>query len=141
MRRLIAVAIVMTIFGAGIYAGSAFVAAWDIREALRGGKTDVLEQRVDWASVRTSLKRIAVETRQLMQEMSEASGVPQVKPGLWQRIKTAAAPYFADPLIDRYVTAEGAPQIWAWRQTWRAKIRPTIGLVEPWLGCADDRPG
>lgn len=131
MRRLIALAIVILIFGAGTYAGSAFVAAWDIREALRSGKTDVLEQRVDWSAVRASLKRTAIETRQLMQEMSEASGVPTAKPGLWQRIKTAAAPYFADPLIDRYVTAEGAPQIWAWRQTWRAKIRPTIGLAEP----------
>jgi hypothetical protein len=76
--------------------------------------------------------------------MSEAAGV--AKPGLWQRLKSAALPFVADPLIDRYVTAEGAPQIWSWRQTWREKIRPTL-LTEPqtplastWLaGTALDR--
>ena len=63
------------------------------------------------------------------------------KPGLWERLKSAAAPLVADPLIDRYVTAEGAPRIWAWRQSWRQKVRPAVGLAEPatllsgtWLG-------
>ena len=130
MRRLIAVTL-LAILGVGAYAGSAFVAAWDIREALISGNTQVLERRVDWPSVRTGLKQTATETRQLMTEMSTTAGVSLAKPGLWQRLKSAAAPYFADPLIDRYVTAEGAPQIWAWRQTWRKTIRPTAGLREP----------
>ncbi len=131
MRRLIAPVLIVAILCAGTYAGSAFVAAWDIREALVSGNTQVLERRVDWASVRTSLKQTAVEARQLMTEMSMTAGVTFAKPGLWQRLKSAAAPYFADPLIDRYVTADGAPQIWAWRQTWRKTIRPKVGLDEP----------
>lgn len=141
MRRLIVIALLAMLMGAGAYAGSAFVAAWDIREALRTADTGVLQRRVDWASVRESLKATATETRQLMLDMSATAGVVQERPGLWQRIKSAAAPYFADPLIDRYVTAEGAPQIWSWRQTWRKAIRPNIGLREPgtplastWLG-------
>ena len=130
MRRLIALVVVI-LLGAGTYAGSALVTAWQIRDAIRTGDTRVLEARVDWASVRTTLKQTAVETRQIMSEMSESAGVARARPGLWQRIKTAVAPVFADPLIDRYVTAEGAPQIWKWRQTWRQRIRPSIGLSEP----------
>ncbi len=131
MRRLIVIALLAMLSCGGFYAGSAFVVAWDIREALRTADTGVLQRRVDWASVRQSLKATATETRQLMLEMSATAGVVQARPGLWQRIKSAAAPLFADPLIDRYVTAEGAPQIWSWRQTWRKSIRPNIGLSEP----------
>ncbi len=141
MRRLIVIAVLTLLLGASSYAGRAFVAAWDIREALRTADTSVLQQRVDWVSVRQSLKATATETRQLMLEMSSSAGVVHERPGLWQRIKSAAAPIFADPLIDRYVTAEGAPQLWSWRQTWRKSIRPNIGLSEPgtpfsgtWLG-------
>ena len=130
MRRLIAIVFIL-ILGAGTYAGSAFVAAWDIREAVVSGNTSVLERRVDWVSVRSSLKQTATETRQLMTEMSSTAGVTPARPGLWQRIKTAAAPFLADPLIDRYVTADGAPQIWAWRQAWRQRVRPAVGLREP----------
>ena len=141
MRRLIMIALLSMVLGAGGYAGSAFVAVWDIREALRTADTGVLQRRVDWASVRQGLKATATETRQVMLAMSASAGVVQERPGLWQRIKSAAAPYFADPLIDRYVTADAAPQIWAWRQTWRQSVRPNIGLSEPatplaatWLG-------
>ncbi len=130
MRRLMAL-VVIIVFAAGIYSGGAFHAAWQIREALRGGDTEVLQRRVDWAGVRQSLKQTATETRQLMTEMSTSAGVEPAKPGLWRRVKEAAAPFFADPLIDRYVTAENAPQIWKWRQTWRQKVRPTVGFGEP----------
>lgn len=144
MRKMLLLAAAVAV-GALTYPASGFHAAWQIREAVRTGDTATLTQRVDFEAVRQSLKRSANETRQLMVEMSEAAGVP--KPGLWQRIKAATVPFLADPIIDRYVTAEGAPQIWAWRQTWRQKVRPSIGLAEPatplgrtWLaGTAIDR--
>lgn len=133
----------LILLAAGVHVASAFQAGWSIREAVRTGDTATLERRVDWASVRATLKRSANETRQLVSEMAEASGVP-TRIGLWQRIKSAALPFVADPLIDRYVTAEGAPQLWSWRQTWRQRVRPTIGLSEPttplagtWLGGTD----
>lgn len=131
MRRQLIALMVACIFAAGIYSGSAFYAGWQIREAMRTGDTAVLQRRVDWPSVRQTLKQTATETRALMSEMSASAGVNMAKPGLWTRIKEAAAPYLADPLIDRYVTAESAPQIWKWRQTWRQKVRPTIGFKEP----------
>ena len=128
MRKVLIVA-VLAVFAAGAYAGAPLVAAWQIREAVRAGDTETLTRTVDWASVRKSLKQSTSEARLLLGEMSESAGIE--KPGFWQRLKSAAAPYLADPLIDRYVTAEGAPQIWKWRQTWRQKVRPAIGLAEP----------
>jgi hypothetical protein len=38
--------------------------------------------------------------------------------------------------IDWYVTPEGAPQLYAWRQTWRQTVRPSIGLAEPPMALA-----
>lgn len=112
-----------------VYAAAPFHTAWEIREAVRAGDVATLEQKVDWASVRDSLKRTAGETRAAIAEMTQEAA--PVRPSLWQRLKTAAAPWVAEPLIDRYVTAGGAPQLYAWRQTWRQKVRPTIGLEEP----------
>jgi hypothetical protein len=127
MRRVIAILIVCALAGVA-YPASGIRAAWQIRAALEAGDSALLAQRVDWASLRASLKRSQNETKQVFKEYSEAAGLPA--PGLWQRIKSAALPFFSDTIIDRYVTPEGAVQIWSWRQTWRDKVRPAL-LAEP----------
>ncbi len=112
----------------GTYAATPFLAAWDIRRAMHAADTSTLQRKVDWVSVRQSLKRSTGETRHLLADYADATGA--AKPGLWQRIKAAAAPMFADPLIDRYVTAEAAPKLLAWRRTWRQQVRPALGLTD-----------
>jgi len=129
MARRIGAVLLLVLIVAGAYSATPFLAMWQIREALRAGDITTLERRVDWVSVRRSLKQSNGEVRAALAEYSQASGLP--KPGIWSRIKSAAAPFFADPLIDRYVTAEGAPQIYGWRQTWRQKVRPAVGFSEP----------
>lgn len=136
----VVIAVFFTIVvAAGIYAAMPFVTAWQIREAVRGGDTATLARKVDWPSVRNSLKSSIGETRQALGELVDMAGQP--RPGLWQRLKVAALPYLTDPLIDRYVSAEGAPRLYEWRQTWRARVRPTLGRDEPptllantWIG-------
>ena len=128
LRRSLAI-LCLVVVVTGAYAVTPFIAVWQVREAIRAGDVPTLERKVDWVSVRRAIKQSSGETRAAMVEFSEAAGV--AKPGLWQRLKSAAAPFLADPLIDRYMTAEGAPQIYAWRQTWRQKIRPNLGLAEP----------
>lgn len=129
-RRILAVTLLLLIVS-GAYAATPFLAMWQVREALRAGDVKTLEQKVDWAAVRRSLKESRGATRAVIAEYSEASVDAGPKPGLWQRLKNAAAPMFADPLIDRYMTAEGAPKLYALRNSWREKVRPTIGLSEP----------
>lgn len=133
------IAVFVTLAAAGLYAAMPFVAAWQIREAVRTGDTATLARKVDWASVRNSLKSSIGETRQALGELADLAGEP--RPSLWQRLKVAALPYLTDPLIDRYVSAEGAPRLYEWRQTWRARVRPALGgselptlLADTWIG-------
>ncbi len=113
------------------YMSGPVLVAWHIREAVRTGDTATLRSKVDWPSVRQSLKSSLGETREALKELAEAAGLPP--PTLWQRLKATALPYLADPLIDRYVTAEGAPKLYAWRQTWRRRVEAARNR--------SDRPG
>lgn len=132
MRRVTLAALLVA--GAVVYAGSPLLAAWEVRQALKTGDKVTLEQRVDWPSVRTSLRQSITEAQQVINELTEVAGVP--KPGFWQRVVAATVPMLSSTVIDSYVTAEGAPQLYAWRQTWREKVRPAIGLSEPPMALA-----
>lgn len=117
-RSLIAVALFLAaLLG---YGGSALVAAWQVREAMRNGDIATLQERVDWASVRRSLKSSIGETGEVIAEISESAGAQ--RPSLWARFKSAALPFVSDPLIDRYVTPEAAPKLYSWRQSWRNRV-------------------
>ncbi len=133
LRKLVLVSVLLAL-AAGAYATAPLLAAWQIREAVVAGDTARLRDKVDWPAVRQSLKSSIGETRQALAELTDAAGLP--RPGVWQRLKAAALPYVADPLIDRYVTAEGVPKLYTWRQTWRHRLatvrqaaRGSAGLV------------
>ncbi len=136
MRKITLAGIVLA--GALVYVCSPLLAAWEVRQALKTADKATLEQRVDWPSVRTSLRQSFAETQQVISELTDAAGVP--KPGFWQRVVAATVPMLSSTVIDTYVTPEGAPQLYAWRQTWREKVRPTIGpavgLSEPPMALA-----
>ena len=113
----------LVVLAVAAYGSAPLIAAWQIREAVRTGDTATLKAKVDWQSVRQSLKSSLGETRKALEELSDAADLP--KPGVWQRLKAVVLPYLADPLIDRYVTADGAPKLYAWRQAWRQRIGKT----------------
>jgi hypothetical protein len=123
----------LTVAGAGVAAvmflASPFLAAWDLRQAMKTGDTATLERRVDWPSVRASLHKSYGPTQQMLSEITEAGGAP--KPGFWQRVVSATVPMLSGTAIDYYVTPTGVPQLFSWRETWRQKVRPAIGLSEP----------
>jgi hypothetical protein len=143
MRKLVASAAVL--LGAVWFIASPFLASWELRQAIRTGDTATLEKRVEWPSVRASLRQSFDEVQKAITELSDAAGVP--KPSLWQRIVSATVPMLSGTVIDRYVTPAGLPQLYAWRETWRNTVRPTIGLTEPpmalagttWEGTALDK--
>ena len=127
MRKITVAGVLLV--GAVIYVAAPLLAAWEVRQALQTGDKATLEQRVDWPSVRASLRLSFGETQQVINELTEAAGVP--KPSLWQRVVAATMPMLSGTVIDNYVTPESAPQLYAWRETWREKVRPTIGLGPP----------
>ncbi|MGE0699859.1 MAG: DUF2939 domain-containing protein [Hyphomicrobiaceae bacterium] len=123
MLRKMLLVVCLFLFAALAWVAAPLVAAWQIREAVRSGDTRTLAAKVDWQSVRQSLKSSLGETRKALDEIAQAAGLP--KPSLWQRLKAAALPYLADPLIDRYVTAEGAPKLYKWRGSLRGQSATT----------------
>lgn len=112
-RRLLILAALVVVL-AGAYVSAPLYAAWQIREAVRANDTATLERKVDWVSVRASLKTSLAEARLVLSEAQEATG--EARPSVWQRLKAAALPYVTDPLIDRYMRPEGIGQLYQLRQ-------------------------
>jgi len=115
------------LLAAGAYVAWPLASALAIREAMRDGNVEVLNARVEWDSVRASLKTSL--TPETLAKLAEDPEAP--KRSLWQSMKAAVAPRFADTVIDRYVTPENLPVFLGYRETYKGTIRPALGLKEP----------
>lgn len=109
------------------YVAWPLASALAIRDAMRYGDVEVLNQRVDWDSVRGSLK--ASLTPEAIAKLADDPEAP--KRSLWGSVKAAVAPRFADTVIDRAVTPENLPVLLGYRETYKGSIRPALGLKEP----------
>jgi Protein of unknown function (DUF2939) len=109
------------------YVAWPLLTALQIREAMIAGDTATLERKIEWTSVRSSLKQsLSAESKARLEK--DPNTPP---PSLWQRIKASIAPTLADSAVDRYVTAEYLPSLFGYRETYRTSIRPALGLKEP----------
>ena len=102
-------------------------AALQIREAMISGDTATLSRRIEWDSVRASLK--ASMSPETVARLEADPNAPQ--PSLWQRIKSTVAPRMAVSVIDRYVTPENLPVLLGYRRIWRGTIQPALGYEAP----------
>ena len=114
----------------GLYAASPFWAAWSLREALRSGDSGAIEHRVQWHSIRTSLKTSIARNAQLLSEANEAGA--SIQPTMWQRVKSAFGATVLDRFIEAYVTPEGLPQLFRYNQLARRHLagRPELEELE-----------
>jgi hypothetical protein len=127
MRRLIKALILLVVPLAVAYLAWPVHTALEIREAIIAGDTSTLNRKVDWVTLRASLKSsITPETLARLAQEPEAP-----KPSLWQRIKAAVAPSMADGVIDRYVTPENLPLLLGYRRIYRGTVQPALGQQEP----------
>jgi hypothetical protein len=118
MRSTLA-AIMVGVLLAAAYALSPLWIAMDMRRAVLAGDRATLEARVDWPSVRASLKASLAEIERVKQ--ADAAARDRRAPSLWSRIKAAASPSrYADQLIDRYVTPDGVMSMAANQAQFRA---------------------
>lgn len=97
------------------YAAWPLLSAFQIKQAIRAGDVATLERKVHWEPVRASLKASLASLSPRAEIVTAADDdtskrMPRA-PSLWSRVKAAAAPYFADRLIDTYVTAEGITKL------------------------------
>ena len=126
VKRLLLIGLLAALAVAS-YGAAPLIAALQIREAVRSGDAARLREKVDWPGVRQSLKSSLAESRSVIEELASAGGQPPL--GLWQRMKSAALPFVADPLIDRYVTAENVPRLYAWRQAAKSRGAAKAAVV------------
>lgn len=113
----------------GLYAASPFWAAWSLREALRRGDAGAIEHRVQWQSVRNSLKTSIAKNAQLLAQANEAGA--SIRPTMWQRVKSAFGAPVLDRFIEAYVTPEGLPQLYRYNQLARRHLPGRSEVAEP----------
>jgi hypothetical protein len=115
MRWLLATVLV-AVLAATLYVASPFRSAWLLREAIRNGDVATLETKIEWTSVRESLRASLAE----MQSPDTAEGEP--KPSLWQRGKAAITTMALNRMVESYVTPQGLPLLFARHQQLKAAL-------------------
>lgn len=115
-RRLLMTCLLLLILAAGFIA-SPFVSMWNLRDAIMRNDTAAIDTRVEWASVRSSLRASLADQANLL-PLATAAG-ESVPPSLWQRVKGAFGATMLDRFIETYVTAEGLPKLFDYRTMWR----------------------
>lgn len=109
------------------YVASPFVSAWSLREAVLRSDAAAIEPRVEWASVRQTLKSSLAREANLLPVATEAGAA--VRPTMWQRVKSAFGSSMLDRFIETYVTPEGLPKLMDYRRTW--KETTSLAPIEP----------
>lgn len=109
------------------YIAVPFYTAWSIREAIKSGDSDYLARKIDFASVRETLRPSLAQVALDIPDPGEAAPAP----GLWKRIKTYWGRSAIDRLVDSYVTAEGLPKMFQWRQTYRQATGTATAAAQP----------
>jgi hypothetical protein len=128
-----------------VYVAWPICSALEIRHAIKSGDTATLARKIEWDSLRASLK--ASITADTLARLEAQPDAPQ--PSVWQRVTAAVAPTVASSAIDRYVTPENLPWLLGVQKAYRERMRPALGVKEPtsalagtWLdGTAIDRFG
>ncbi len=119
--RLIFSAMAMALIAGLLYIGAPFYTAWSLREAIRTADTATLERKIEWDSVRASLKSSLVRHAQLVPEIADEN-TPNT-PGLWQRVKIAFGQSMIDSFVERSVTPTGLPKMFQARKAFNSKVR------------------
>lgn len=128
---------------AAAFVASPLVAAWSIREAIRTGDSAYLEAKLEWDTVRATLRASLTEIATGIPEPSpvaaqedvrQATAVEPPKLGLWQRIKNGLSRRAVDSLVATYVTPARLPQLFTARQFYRDNISGETAALEalPW---------
>lgn len=119
--RLILAAMALALIAGLVHIAAPFYTAWSLREAIRTADTATLERKIEWDSVRASLKDSLVRHANLVPEIADENN-PN-KPGLWQRVKIAFGQSMIDSFVERSVTPTGLPKMFEARKTFNAKVR------------------
>lgn len=120
MRKLLMAASAVVMLAAA-YVAAPFHSAWAIREAMRTGDSAYLAHKLEWPTVRETLRASMLEFAVGPPPPADATAATP-PPGLWQRVKTGLSRRAVDGMIDTYVNPERLPQLFTARQFYRENI-------------------
>lgn len=104
------------------YLSTPFFTVWKIREAMQNGDAHYLDAKIEWVTVRETLRSSLTRLALNIPEGINPAPEPRAKPGIWQRIKNGLSQRAVDSVIETYVTPEGLPQLFSARQFYRESI-------------------
>ena len=122
MRKILYTALALVLV-ATAYVGSPFFTAWSIRDAIQRGNAAYLERKIEWDTVRSTLRESLVRAtfdRPAADVILGETGAE--KPGLWQRIKARIGQRALDGFVASYVTPEGLSQLFQYRKAYRQAV-------------------
>lgn len=118
VRRLIWTGVLGALL-AGAYVSVPFWTAWSIREAIKGNDSTYLARKIEWTSVRSTLKEsLGKFVFTASGDMKEA---PE-KPGFWQKIKTYVGQGALDRFVETTVTPTGMNGLFSMRKAYTASV-------------------
>lgn len=123
------------------YLASPLMTAFAIREAVASGDANYLRDRIDWGSVKVTLKSsmttYALGTgRDPVTDTADADADAAPKPGLWQRLKEAYGRKVIDGMVESYVTPESLPKLFSYRESYHETVgtAPVEPVATTWSG-------
>lgn len=132
MKKLVLAAAAFVSLAAAFIA-SPFVTVWHIREAIRSGDAAYLDHKIEWPTVRETL-RASLADYALGPTPVSAPGAPAAQPGFWKRIKNILGRRAVENMVASYVTPEGLPQLFGMRQFYRENVsgEAAAHAATPW---------
>ena len=124
MKKL-SLALLAALALAATYVALPFWTAFSIRDAVKKGDTAYLAGKIEWPSVRETMRQsLAQHALNLpaAHPTSETAAVSMPRRGLWQRVKTYAGKRAIDAFVDTYVNAEGLPELHRYRRMYRENV-------------------
>lgn len=106
---------------------------WTIREAMRNGDARYIEAKIEWPTVRETLRQSMLEYA-IGPTPVAAPRSPPAKVGFWKSIKNGLSRRAVDKMVADYVTPEGLPQLFSARQFYRTNISGEQAKLDamPW---------
>ena len=102
LLRLLSPAFLPVLLVGGAYSASPMVAAYNLHESIRAGDVATVEKKVDWDSVRDSLRASLKE--RVADMKANAGKQPTLLKRLKARLAGTVAPLFLGRILDRQVT-------------------------------------
>lgn len=127
MRRFFGVTALCALMAA-CYVAVPFWTAWSIREAIKSSDSAYLQDKIEWGSVRATLKEsLGKFAFTPSGELTEAIA----KPGLWQRIKSYVGQGALDRFVESTITPTGMAGLLAMRKSYQANISGEDAATRP----------